>query len=115
VVARRPKRRIGPRARRALHDLVRGVTVCQYSTLRLGYTPDRSWALGMTGTKPAASSPESSLCVGEPSSRGKFMLRDDRPHSPSPALLAFITSRFEWRSSSEAGFGSSRFLLTGAC
>jgi hypothetical protein len=83
---------------------------CQYSILRLGYT------LGSLefGPKSGPSSPESSLCVGDPSKRGKFIDLDERPQRPRPALLSFMNSLLEWRSSRLWGFGSSRFRF-GAC
>lgn len=49
-------------------------------------------------------SEEHSLWVGEPSNRGKFMLRLERPTrppKPSEALDEFMTSRLEWRSSKD--------------
>ena len=51
------------------------------------------------------------LWVGDPSSRGKFMLRLERPSRPPlrpiDALELFMISRLECRSSKDWGFGSS--------
>ena len=67
---------------------------------------------GLCRDKRNPDSDEHSLWVGEPSTRGKFMLRLDRPRRPprpTEALELFMNSRLECRSSRDCGLGSSRF------
>ena len=81
-------------------------------TLLLRNMPAECGGRGLCRDKRKPDSEEHSLWVGEPSTRGKFMLRLDRPRrpplSPIEALEVFMNSRLECRSSKDWGLGSSR-------